>query len=435
MKKIIIGLVGLILIIGAFLFFYSEKMVEVKVDEQIAILQASGFDIEEKTQDSDADSRHFVISLSDTDKFVTYYPKYKEFLIELLQKTEKDHFKDVKFGVDVTSFVTIVSADIYPLSFPKGSLSAKEAALFQTYVDEKVFLLKVDYNPITKGIDGVLKNVDEKNQNTTLKIEGLNFDAVLDDEMAFKYEVQNFILSDSSSAKVIDVQGFSSDFRYEGLHNELINGFGNIEKILIENEGTTINMNGFNAVLTSDAKNGFLDSGAKLTLKSMDIKVDEQDFGFNGLIFDYDIDNINLESFHKLMNFLEKSEADLEASKMYEIIQEIFSYGVVVELNKLSVDNIRHGKESVKGFSVEAKMNIPKEPEFSKNLETSPMLALMSLNVTSKVALSDELYAEIQKTPQAEMFIAMEAKNENGYRIYDIEFQDGSLSINGQSVM
>ena len=103
--------------------------------------------------------------------------------------------------------------------------------------------------------------------------------------------------------------------------------------------------------------------------------------------------------------------------------------------NEFEVDNIKYDKKSIKGFLVKSKINISKDSNFLKNLKISPMLAISAIDMKSKIKLSDRLFSIIMKDPKAMMLMMLEPKDENGYKVYDIDLKDGALKINGQPMM
>ncbi len=433
MQKVIIGLVGVIIIVGAFFLFSSKKIVEVKVDEQIALLSTYGFEAKERVQDKNADAKHLVISLVDADKFVQNFPEYEQFL----KGDKKDFLKEFKFGVDVTSTATaVVSADIYPISFPKETLSKEEKEIFQKLIDKKALFLKLNYNSVTKKIDGTLKDIDEKIKEVNLKVTGLNFDLIINDKKNLEFEVKNLNLSSSTkenfSVKLGDI---SSKLTYEGLNHNIINGFMKFDKMLFDFNNTLVNVSGTDLEFITNLKNNLIDSGVKTTIKSIDADITNKKLIFDKVIFDYGINNIDLVSFDKLSKLLNKENPDLESPEVAQTVEKLLSHGVGFYLNKFGVESIKYDKENLKGFSIESKINIAKDPNLLKNIQISPMLAMSAIDMKSKIKVSDELFSLIMKNPNAMMLMMFKPKDENGQKVYEIDLKNGALSINGQPMM
>ncbi len=431
MKKIIIGLIGIGLIIGAFLLFNSKKIVEVQVDEQIALLHTYGFEAKEKEGSEDA--KHFTVSLVDADKFVKHFPQYESFL----KGDKKDFLKEFKFGVDVTSSGAIVSADIYPIAFAKDTLSQQEKDMLQKLIDKKALLLKINYNGVTQKINGTLKDIDESIKDVDLKVAGLNFDITNDDKKDIKFGVKNLNLSSHSSKEkfAIDATGISSKMSYEGLNYNVINGFMKFDKMLFDFNNSIVNAVDTNVEFITDVKDNLIDSGVKTTIKSIDADVDNKKIVLDNFVFDYGVNNIDLVSYDKLLKLLNVENPDFQSPQVTEIAEKLLSYGVGLDLNKFGVENITYDKESVKGFSVESKINISKDPSFLKNIQISPMLAMSAVEMKSKIELSDELFSLVMKDPNAMMLMMFKPKDENGQKVYEIDLKDGALSINDQPMM
>ncbi len=430
MRKIIIGLAGAVIIIGAFFLFNSKKIVEVKVDEQIALLQTYGFETKEKVGSTDA--KHFTISLVDVDKFIKHFPQYESFF----EEDKKDLLKEFKFGVDVSSSSAIVSADIYPVSFPKEIFSQQEKDIIQKLIDKKALLLKINYNGVTEKIDGILKDIDEKIKEVNLKVIGLNFYVTNDDKMDLGYRVKNLNLSSLSKEKfTVDLKQISSQMSYEGLNYQVINGFIKSDKVFFDMNGSIVNLIDIDAEFISDVKDNLVDSHIKTTIKSIDADIAKKKVVLDNFIFDYGVNNIDLVAFDKLSKLLNKKNPDFESPEVTKIVEKLLSYGVGLDLNKFGVENITYDKESVKGFLVESKINIAKDPSFLKNFQISPMLAISAVEMKSKIELSNELFSLIMRDPNAMMLMMFQPKDENGQKVYEIDLKDGALSINGQPMM
>lgn len=432
MQKVIIGLVGVVLIVGAFFLFSSKKIIEVKVDEQIAMLQAHGFEVNEKVQDTNTDVKHFVVSLVDTDKFVQHFPEYKK----ALEGAKKDILKKFKFGVDVTSSAATVSADIYPVSFPKETFSQEERDIFQKLIDKKALFLKMNYNGVTKKIDGTLRDIDEKIKDIGIKVTGLNFNDISGDKIDIKYNIKNLNLSSFAKDKfVVDVKDISSNMSYAGVNNQILNGFVKFDKMFFESNNIIVNVIDTNIEIITDVKNNLFDSGIKTTIKLIDADIAKKKVELDDFIFDYGISNINLEAFNKLVKLLDENGTNFDSPEVTTNVEKILSNGVEIYLNKFGVDNIKYDQESLKGFSVKSKINILKDSNFLKNIQVSPMLAISAIEMKSKIEVSDELFSIIIKDPKAMMLMMFKPKDENGHKVYDIDLKDGALNINGQPMM
>ena len=63
------------------------------------------------------------------------------------------------------------------------------------------------------------------------------------------------------------------------------------------------------------------------------------------------------------------------------------------------------------------------------------MSALPHLNIKSKIKISDELFEMMLEDPRMMLASMIEAKEENGYKLYDIKLDKGKLEVNGKPMM
>ena len=431
MKKVLTGLAGSVVVAGGLFYFSSTELMANEVNTQLATLQTHGFVIEDRKNDSTGE--HFTISLADMHKFSKLIPEYEAVLLA----EDKSALKEFKFGVDLSSSGSEVSVDIYPLSFPTSSLSAEDKAMVDRYIDERTLSLHLNYNSLTDDFHGALKDIDENIKNAIgVKLIGLAFDGNFkDDKIALNYEINEFKVADNKKI-IMELSGISSEGTYEGLNYYISNGTTDIDKALVNIPDTEDSVEFLDTKfkVTSDVKNDLFESRLSMVTKTVNSSIKNDKFTLDTFTFDYGLKNINLEAFDKLVTALDKGNPNFKSPEVEKSIEDILANGMVFDIYKLGVENITHNGEALKGFSLQTNFELGNVLDI-QTIETSPMQALSSVTMESKIEISDELFTKAMKDPRGRMAMMVQPKEENGYKIYNIELKDSKLEVNGLPMM
>jgi len=432
MKKILSGIVGSVVVAGGLFYYTSQKLVGDEINAQLTALQAHGFVIQDRKEN--ADGEHLVISLADMHKFSKLIPEYEAILLA----EDKSALKDFKLGVDWTSSGAGISMDIYPVSFPTADIPAEAKEIMDKYIADKTLMLHLDYNTLTKNFEGNLKDIDEEiNNEIGLKLLGLAFDGSLSDEkIALNYKLNEFKLSDDKKS-IVEATGVSSVGTYEGLNYYISNGTTNVDKVFINLPNTTdsLDLSNMSFKVTSDVKNKLLESRLNMVTKTLDASIRGDKFTLDNFTFDYGIKNIDMEAFDKLTKLINRENPNFQSPEVKGYIADMFKNGMEFDIYKLGVDSIMHNGQTLKGFSLKTNLKIDNNPDLIQTLQMQPMQALSSVTIDGQIKVSDEIFAEILKNPKGRMAMMIQAKEENGYKIYDIELKESKLKVNGRQMM
>ena len=431
MKKVLTGVAGSAVVAGGLFYFGSGELVANEINIQLATLQTHGFVIEDRKQDSTGE--HFVISLADMHKFAKLIPEYEAVLLA----EDKSALKEFKLGVDLTSSASEVSVDIYPVSFPTAQLSIEEKEMMNRYISEKTLTLHLNYNSLTNNFDGSLKDIDEQIQSAIgVKLIGLAFDGNFnDDKIALNYSLNEFKVADDKKS-IIELSGVSSEGTYEGLNYYISNGTTDIDKVLVNIPDTLDSVAFFDTKLkvTSDVKNDLFESRLSMVTKTVDASIKNDNYTLDTFTFDYGLKNINIEAFDKLVTALDKENPNFKSPEVEKNIEDLLASGMVFDIYKFGIENITHNGETFKGFSIQANFELGNNLDI-QTAETSPMQALSAVTMNSKIEISDEIFEKAIQDPRAMMAMMVQPKEENGYKIYDIELKDSKLEVNGLPMM
>ncbi len=432
MKKVLTGLVGSAVLAGGLFYFGSQKLVADEINTQLATLQTHGFVIEDRIKDSNGE--HFVISLADMHKFSKLLPEYEAVLLA----EDKSALKEYKLGVDLTSSGSDLSVAIYPVSFPTKELSIEDKERVDRYIKEKTLTLNLDYNSVTNNFDGTLKDINEQIKNDIgVKLIGLAFDGNFnDDKIALNYQLNEFKVAESKKS-IVELTGLLSEGTYEGLNYYVSNGTTNIDNFLVNiPDGLdSVKFSDIKLNVNSEIKNDLFESRLSMITKTVDATIKNDTYALDTFTFDYGMKNINLEAFETLVTALDQQNPNFDSPEVKKSVEAIFANGLVFDVYKFGIENITHNGETLKGFSLQTNLELDNNPDIIQTIQTAPMQALSSVELNSKIEISDEIFSKAIKDPRAMMAMMVQPKQENGYKVYDIELKDSKLEVNGLPMM
>jgi len=193
MKKIGLGVLGVVAVAAIYYFTSGSEQLTLQmkeqVDAEIATLQTQGFTVEGR--EVSEKKEHFVISLNEPKKVATYLTA------QGVQTSIKDieALKGFKIGVDVNYLPDTYSAasfDMYPVTLPSTLTSAvmdeeekKNLQQIKKMIEKKTFLVHLNVNKLGTGFKGYMKDINEvlKGKNpVTLTMTALNFTGDLKDD-------------------------------------------------------------------------------------------------------------------------------------------------------------------------------------------------------------------------------------------------------------
>jgi hypothetical protein len=147
-------------------------------------------------------------------------------------------------------------------------------------------------------------------------------------------------------------------------------------------------------------------------------------------LLDMKVDNLDVSAFEKLQNLDPENTEAFDAA-----LQKLISNNVHLEIMELSADKVTlHGKK-VDGFKLHSSLDIDKSLKVSR-LEANPMYALDKIDANLEISLSKALLDLISRDPKVMIALMIFTPKElNGKQVYSVELKDGSLKVNGKSVL
>ena len=433
MKRIVGGFLGSVVLAGS-LYFGSGKLVASEVDNYVMSLKERGFSVENLQKDGNSES--FVITIKDAKTFTKYYPDFAD----LISKIGKENLDDIKLQVDLKSSASGVSADIYPKSLPSAK-NSKNADLVKELIDNKKLLLHIDYNTLSKDFSGNLKDIDEDMKKGVIKLKGFTFEGNSgDDKLEVNYRLDQFAAIDKKSGPLFEIVNVSSNNSYEGKNRENQNGETTIDRISFNSPDKTggFSLKNIKFSVISDEGSGMLDTAIKSTISLIEVNKPNDSIRLEDVSFDYGLKNIDLVVYDELVNLVEESklkpyDASLQ-QKVGQSFLKLLSNGMEISIDKLGVEHIKTEEGDLGEASISLRLKVKDDPDLLQKIMINPILASSSVEIDSKIVVSDKIFAKIQNNPKGAMTAMFPPISKNGTKIYNLSIKDGQMSINGQKM-
>jgi hypothetical protein len=443
-KKIGLGLFGVIAMATIYYFTAGSKQLTIQMKEQvnaeIATLQTQGFGVEGR--EVSEKNEHFVISLDEPQKVASYLTA------EGAQVSVQDiaALKGFKIGIDVTYLADAYSAasfDMYPVALPTALTTAnmdedekKALAQIEKMIEKKTFLIHVDVNKLGTGFKGYMKDINEViegKEPIALTMTALKFTGDLKDDKikGVKQTLKNFTMKDASDAINIQVNNLTSNYVLTGSTKyDYTTGY-TIEEILVTaKDEFKLSINDMTMDSTSKVKNNLASITAQTEIKSIHFSEGQKNSTLETLIFDMKADNFDMKAIEKLENIDPNNEKELLAT-----FQELISKGIHFEIPNFSVKNLEFENQKLDGFTFTSSFDIDKSLDLA-SLEKNPMAAISAMDANINLTLSNQLFGLLAQQPQAVMAMMMiQPKDVNGNKVYTVELKDGKLSVNGKPMI
>ena len=442
MKKTGFGIIGLILVAVIYYFTAGSALIaeEIKqqVNNELTTLQKNGFGINDR--EIKETEEHFVLSFDDPAKITSYLSS------QGAQVTQEDMvaFKGFKIGVDakyLKDSYSALSLDIYPVGLPESMLQEIEeedkATLerIQKMMADKTLLVHLDFNKLLTAFKGHLKDINEtfeEEEKITFISQGFKFEGDIENEKV-KTVRQTLELFSIEAGKELTMKlsNLISNYTLTGLSPYDSKSGYSIEKIEIQGEPAfSMFMKNLNVNAVSSVKNDLLKSSFITKTDEIQIIEEQKKYKMNDILFDFNMDNLNIVAFEALQG------VDVEDEKAINALsQKILSKGITMNIPNFSVKKIAENGKTMDGFTLSSSLSIDKSFDINA-VSQNPLAALNALSSKTNISVSNELFARIAQEPRAMMVLMLLPPVEKeGKKIYEIEFVKGKLTVNGIAML
>ena len=440
MKKLGLGILGLIAVAALYYFTLGADQVREKLQQELSTqlteLESKGFKISER--EIKEREEHFVISLDDPKKASAFLTQQG---MELSVQ-EAEELKGIKLGVDVEYLSHAVALELYPVALPTQLSTSvtdendkKILAQIEKMLEKKTFLLHVTADYSTTSFEGYIKDINETiqgEQEAKFRLQGLHFSGKIKDEKISQINqtlnVMRLYVSDEIN---MYLSGLQSNYALTGASvYDYITDY-TIEKVRMDSSDEfELSADAISVHSTSTVKDGLVSETLKSKMKTLEILLEGDRLALENSLLDLKVNNLDVSAFEKLQTVDPDNEQEFNAA-----LQKLISNNVHLEITTLSADKVTLQGKKVDGFTLHSSIDIDKSLNLSR-LETNPMYALDKIDAKLKVSLSKELLDVIARQPKAMIALMIfSPKDVNGEKVYSVELKDGALKVNGKSVL
>jgi hypothetical protein len=447
MKKFGLGFLALLAVGVIYYFTAGEKLItnemKVLVNQELLKVEQNGFSVKERKIEEKAE--HFVISFDDATKIKSFFEKQGESIgIE-----EAKSLIGLRVGVDLkylSSALSAVSADIYPLNLPNETMSAKdldeEEKIVVTHLNnmlkKKSLLLHIDFNKLLTSFKGNIKDIHESIALKKL----VNINAV---GMTFKGDIKNDILTSTSNAienitlnigndvnislaNMKSTYKLTGDTIYDSNYDYTI---GSLKAMSKEDaKAVSVDLSNITGKNITSVKNNLASNLGKVIISNTKYQKGRFKTELKDSTFVFNLTNLDMNILKKLETVDVENESEINA-----LTQELISKGITIEVPKFEVKKLVYLGKEMDAFNITSSLSIKKSANLTE-IQENPFAILSIIDTKTKVALSNDLYVLISQQPWAMLFAMMiRPQTIDGKKVYEVELKDGKVLVNGKAVM
>lgn len=441
MKKAGFGIIGLIVVATLYYFTAgSTQMTEEmqkQINNELTILEQNGFGIH--SREIQETEEYFVLSFDEPAKIAGYFTSQGS------QVTSEDiqTLKGLKIGVDVKYLqdsYSALSLDIYPVGIPDSILGEIEeedkAALerIKKMMEDKTLLVHIDFNKLLSGFKGYIKDINEtfeEEEKITFISQDFKFEGEIENEkVKMASQTLKLFSVEANKGFVMKLSNLASHYTLTGPSSYASKSGYSIGKIELR-EGSELSMLMENMHLNavSSVEDDLLKSAVTTRTERIELTEAQKEYIMNDILFDFNIDNLDIVSFKALQGVDINDEKAINA-----LSQKILSKGITVSIPNFSIKNLAENGKSMDGFTLSSSLAIDRSFNIN-SASQDPLAVLNALGSTTKVSVSNELFTRIAQEPSAMMVLMLLPPAEKeGKKIYEIELIKGKLTVNGASL-
>jgi len=457
MKKSII-LVVFILIAIVILPIVGNSVMKEEIDNRLVELKAFGLQSQkdEETSSYLNTSRHFEFILKDAKKFITYINQYSD---QQIPPYVDAMLEGAVIGADIEysnlPFAKALTVEIYPLTM---SLSMQESLkvdnldfykYVKAFLNSKGVLYHIDYNLLNEDFKGYIKDIDESfttedKTELKLKIKDALFDGngklIAPNRISSKLKELNFSILDEKLNATFTLSKLSSSSTFESKTTYLSSADVKEFEVKITGTEDDFNLSAKNIRInaSSNTQGEKAEINSKSSIKEISLNSKTLTFDMKEFNFDIALSEIDKKSFEEFRvisasSDISTSPASLDMEeKLRNALIRLVSKGLVLNVADFSLKNITiDKKEDLKGFVFKSNIRVKEDAILVQKMKMSPLLAITNLELVSNIKLSDEIYLKLTEANPMTSIVEKYAKREKGNVLFDINFVDGKVTVNG----
>jgi len=457
MKKSIIVIAILLAIIATLPVIgnsFMKKTVDTRVDE----LSSFGLKVKNQSIKSSylSTQRHFEFLLQDSEAFVEYLSKYSN---QQIPPYVNAMLKGVVVGADIKynnlPFSKAITVELYPLSLSKEFQAKlqKEDPKFEIYLSEflesKGVLYHISYNLLNDKFKGYIKDIETSYDfNKELKIafdlKGATFKG--EGKLIAPQEINSMIKSfhvdliNQKEILNIDLVKLSSKSKFDSKNSYETEM--ELHKLVLHLNGTqsdtNVTMKDLDISASSNDTKVKSELESRVSFKEFHIDVKENALNMKKFLFEVKVDGLDKNKFEVFRSIASKN--DLSNSRKYQkdvqtSLIKLLEKGLTIDIKKFSIKDVEIAKiGDIKGFDIKTKIIIKEDPSLTQKMALSPLMAIGDIDVHTKMKINKKMYSYMMQNPGMLIQLNKYAKEDGKNVVFEIDFVDSKMSINGEAL-
>jgi len=314
-----------------------------------------------------------------------------------------DEFNGMAFHTDVEYKKDSYLSTLYLSNFPIEEMSKEEKSVVERIINKKLLYITSEHNVVTNAFTMEIKDIDEQFETIHIKTSGFKGHGIYDmdnlDTQDMKLNIASIMLKPTK------------------------------KKFL--GEYLTLNNLYFNLNATPNDK--MLNLNYNIGIEMVDANISKKVTKVNKANMDIAFTNIDRTSYNKLVELGQSNTViDPNSPEFMNLLTGLITQDIAIEIKDLSIDDLIVDSQKMGGFKANAKVTLKKDPNLAQLLKINPMMALSAIEVNAHIELSQTMLKTLSQTPKGAMLAFVPPKMEKDMAIYDIQYTDGKLLVNGK---
>ena len=457
MKKSIIVIAVLLAIIATLPIIgnsFMKKTIDIRVNE------LSSFGLEVKSQSTESSylstKRHFVFVLKDSENFVEYLSKYAN---QQIPPYVNAMLKGTVMGADIEynnlPFSKSIVVELYPLSLSKDfrEKMQKENPAFEIYLSEflqsKGVLYHISYNLLNDEFKGYVKDIVasydfKKDLKIAFDLKGTIFKGkgklIAPQEISSKVKSFHVDIENQKQLLKLDLSKLSSKSKFDSknsyktemeLNNLAVHLTGTDSDANVTMKGLDISASSNDTKIKSKLE-------SKVSFKEFHIASKEEVLNMKKFLFELNIDGLDKNKFEVFRSIASKNDLS-NSSKYQKDVQTsligLLEKGLTIDIKKFSIKDVEIAKiGNIKGFDIKTMIVIKADPSLTQKMAMSPLMAIGDIDFHTKMKINKKMYSYLMQNPGMLIQLNQYVKEDGNNVIFNIDFVDSKMSVNGQAL-
>jgi len=457
MKKSIIVVAILVAIVAALPIVGNSFMKEM-IDTRVNELESFGLKAQTQTTQSSylSSSRHFEFVLEDSDAFVEYLNKYSN---QQISPYVDAMLNGVVIGADIEysnlSFAKAIEVEIYPLSLPTDMKDEmrKEDLAFATYLEKflesKGVLYHISYNILNSKFKGYIQDIEtsydfNKELKVDLKLNGATFsgEGELIAPKEIKSKIKSFHVNIINKDKKLNINlaKLSSKSEFDSKNSYETDMKLKSFEMLLRGTQNDANITMDDVELSANSDDTKEKSKLETQVSVKEFRVDSKELSLEMKKFAFelkikDLDKEKYEVFRSIASRNDMANPLKYQKDVQNSLLQLIEKGLTINMKEFSVKEvIVNDIGNIKGFDVKTEIIIKEDATLGQKIAMSPLMAIGNLEVHLKMKIDKKMYSYIMQNPGMMMQLNAYAKEDANNVIFNIDFVDSKVTVNGQAL-